>query len=669
MKKIVLLVLSFVCSFVFNVEASETVILDNVPFRQQSPPGDWNHNMNCGPASALMLAGYYQDFTPAETNLQAILDWLYENGYIAEQTVVGAEHYDGNATSASDIVSILGKFYNLAGFVKKAQANQELLIEQLEKGNPVVVGVNIRLDPAAGGHFMVLVGLDGTEVVVHDPGRTNGEFNRYPWDQFVESWQTSNRVVVYRETEVVTWHPDGAIIQPNNSNKIYVLINGATSWITDEAVFNAHNFDWNKIIRVLPIEFDCYPEGIAVDWQPYREVFQVGSSIYLMEKNSASAPTCAWYEFVSLSSFASWNIPGSLRIISGSEAEQRYFSKCDQGPKLYLRAGTIVKPDFVVPGYGAGVTFVALQNGVLRGFETYQVFQDMGYDLLPIMHLNEAEFNNSYQEFGSLITRDNSRECINGSYQNSGAAGDDFDLDEDGFSTWEGDCADNDPTINPDAPEICDGIDNNCNEQTDESAICPSNQSCQSGQCQEIIEVAEQESGDGDFEVEIEVESEELDQETSGQCVSDTDCTDSDQCTLDFCHAGQCYNVYRAELCSASDGDEDQVETEIEIIETNNDEAVHCTITCPREMRAYAWFGIDEMVSGQTAIVDSTKAEICLRGAPWIDFNCACLFPTEWACNYWSAAEVECNHDFRTTSGVVDYRGEGEIWFRDFSCY
>ncbi len=37
-----------------------------------------------------------------------------------------------------------------------------------------------------------------------------------------------------------------------------------------------------------------------------------------------------------------------------------------------------------------------------------------------------------------------------------------------GYVTLEGDCNDNDPTINPTAPELCDGLDNNCNSSTDE---------------------------------------------------------------------------------------------------------------------------------------------------------------------------------------------------------
>jgi predicted small lipoprotein YifL len=37
-----------------------------------------------------------------------------------------------------------------------------------------------------------------------------------------------------------------------------------------------------------------------------------------------------------------------------------------------------------------------------------------------------------------------------------------FDKDNDGFSVKEGDCDDDDPTVNPDATEYCDGVDSDC---------------------------------------------------------------------------------------------------------------------------------------------------------------------------------------------------------------
>ncbi|WP_242094585.1 MopE-related protein, partial [Aestuariivivens sediminicola] len=44
----------------------------------------------------------------------------------------------------------------------------------------------------------------------------------------------------------------------------------------------------------------------------------------------------------------------------------------------------------------------------------------------------------------------------------------DIDDDGDGYSENQGDCDDTNPDINPDATELCDGIDNNCDGQTDE---------------------------------------------------------------------------------------------------------------------------------------------------------------------------------------------------------
>lgn len=44
----------------------------------------------------------------------------------------------------------------------------------------------------------------------------------------------------------------------------------------------------------------------------------------------------------------------------------------------------------------------------------------------------------------------------------------DDDDDGDGFTDNQGDCNDTDPAINPDAQEVCDGLDNNCNGQVDE---------------------------------------------------------------------------------------------------------------------------------------------------------------------------------------------------------
>lgn len=47
----------------------------------------------------------------------------------------------------------------------------------------------------------------------------------------------------------------------------------------------------------------------------------------------------------------------------------------------------------------------------------------------------------------------------------------DTDADLDGWSLGEGDCADDDKTVNPDKREVCDGKDNNCNGFVDDGNV------------------------------------------------------------------------------------------------------------------------------------------------------------------------------------------------------
>ncbi|MEO8066644.1 MAG: MopE-related protein [Flavobacteriales bacterium] len=47
------------------------------------------------------------------------------------------------------------------------------------------------------------------------------------------------------------------------------------------------------------------------------------------------------------------------------------------------------------------------------------------------------------------------------------------DNDADGFTTCQGDCNDNNLNINPSRPELCNGIDDDCDGQVDEGGVCP----------------------------------------------------------------------------------------------------------------------------------------------------------------------------------------------------
>lgn len=66
--------------------------------------------------------------------------------------------------------------------------------------------------------------------------------------------------------------------------------------------------------------------------------------------------------------------------------------------------------------------------------------------------------------------------CVNGVCQQC------FDDDLDGWTTCDGDCDDNNANVYPGAPEVCDGIDNDCDGMVDNNLIAPLN-SNQTGSC------------------------------------------------------------------------------------------------------------------------------------------------------------------------------------------
>lgn len=62
-------------------------------------------------------------------------------------------------------------------------------------------------------------------------------------------------------------------------------------------------------------------------------------------------------------------------------------------------------------------------------------------------------------------------DCVDkNDYNCDGSVGYD-DLDGDGIAACEGDCDDSDPLINENADEVCDGVDNDCDGDTDQNAI------------------------------------------------------------------------------------------------------------------------------------------------------------------------------------------------------
>ncbi|MFA6536994.1 MAG: MopE-related protein [Patescibacteria group bacterium] len=656
-----------------------------VPFLAQTPPGTWLHTMNCGPTATIMLDGYYNEKLISSDDIIALDDWLYEKGYIHPQLIEGAVYYDGNATNVSSLQSVLSGYFFLGPVVFNQEKDLLYLKDKLQKKNPVIVAVTINMDESEDGHFMLVVGMDDDEIIVHDPGKTAGAYNRYSQEQFLKSWATSNYASVLVDVSETTWHPNGALVQISGRQEQYQIIDGKIHYILNEAVFHAHDFDSNKVVFISTEEFQCYENSWSIDWQPYREFFSVAEVFYLMEKSSYNSTSCAYYDFSSELAFHSWQQNEFVESLSLSNAQTKYFDKCVYGGTLYLRDGTLVKPTFAVAGFGAGVVFVATNNGELRGFETGEAFQDLGYSKYPLLLAGAEQFFESFQNFGSLIIESETTVCLKENISGGGVVvEEDFiDQDGDGYNALLDDCDDASGTTNPGAIEFCDEIDNDCDGQIDEEV----KNNC--GNCDPVVptEICNGVDDDCDGLIDEDVKNacgtcglapeevcDNLDNDCDGQVDENLNC--------DFCQPEMeiCNNVDddcdglidegvlcgSNQICSAGQCQNQQSPGQ----DVSEEEFLNCTITCPSGYRAYAWYGSFGEAKGTPSAVFSVDwATICQRGGAWIDFNCATIFPKEWFGYDPNLAVVQCDHDFAYYyPGLVDWGGEGELWFA-YNCF
>lgn len=175
------------------------------PWLPQVPPGDWTNTVNCGPASLLMAISSLTG-SPASPGKQDIIDlitWMDEN--VDSYGGVGT-NYNGSITTTEMLTSVANNHFSFEAR-RMVHGTLEDLYDQLVAGRPVIVATYTQgtnnapsdvMVSGGAGHFMLLVGMSGTHVFLHDPGRsaaTNGKNRNYTIESFLKNWQGHAGVV------------------------------------------------------------------------------------------------------------------------------------------------------------------------------------------------------------------------------------------------------------------------------------------------------------------------------------------------------------------------------------------------------------------------------------------------------------------------------------------
>ncbi|MCK5234332.1 MAG: S8 family serine peptidase, partial [Candidatus Aenigmarchaeota archaeon] len=117
------------------------------------------------------------------------------------------------------------------------------------------------------------------------------------------------------------------------------------------------------------------------------------------------------------------------------------------------------------------------------GYGIVDAYAALNYNPTPVDNDGDTYYSDVDCNDSNASIHPNAIEICNGVDDNcNGTIDEGFDLDNDGYTSCGGDCNDSDLTINPEAPETsCDGIDNDCDSLIDEGYI---SYTCGIGACE-----------------------------------------------------------------------------------------------------------------------------------------------------------------------------------------
>ncbi len=139
-----------------------------------------------------MLAGYFNNSAVNVSQITAQNTWLYN--YTGNSSYNDANGY---YTSANQLQTLLNQKHGLSSSILYGTSLDDVL-SAAYSGKPCIVHVKISggtlVSSSGVDHWALLVGYDGTNVVVNDPGTSYGNGKLYSAATFLASWTAGNKL-------------------------------------------------------------------------------------------------------------------------------------------------------------------------------------------------------------------------------------------------------------------------------------------------------------------------------------------------------------------------------------------------------------------------------------------------------------------------------------------
>ncbi|MFA5945967.1 MAG: C39 family peptidase [Patescibacteria group bacterium] len=187
-------------------------VLVQCPWVSQEYSADaMDYTLNCGPTTLVMASACMNGTTPVT---QDIIDVIHRMDDNADDYAGSGENLHGSLTNLDQLTQTMEGYYGISAEkygMSYGTDGLAGLYEDLQNGIPALIITRGQWDNETdimqddgGGHFMLLVGMTPTHIIVNDPGPWDAQYGAnkaYTISSFETEWLAGNAGLRFSEIE------------------------------------------------------------------------------------------------------------------------------------------------------------------------------------------------------------------------------------------------------------------------------------------------------------------------------------------------------------------------------------------------------------------------------------------------------------------------------------